>query len=183
MSADNIQAPESRTYVLGEINEESANALIAFILHVNEYDDLQEEKTNGYLRKPIRLIVNSSGGTNYDGMAIIGAIETSKTEVHSVGFGCVMSSALDVFVACHHRSAHRMTTFMYHSLRSISEGEVEKQVTDVNESLRIQSEGDKFLMSKTKLPKKRLDEIRKKKDDWYFTSQEALKYGVIDEVL
>jgi ATP-dependent Clp protease protease subunit len=116
-------------------------------------------------------------------MAIIGAIETSKTDIHSIGLGCVMSSALDVFVACHHRSAHRMTTFMYHSLRSISEGEVEKQVTDITESLRIQREGDKFLLSRTKLPKKRLEEIKKKKDDWYFTAQEALKYGVIDEII
>lgn len=183
MSADSIQAPASRTFVLGEIDEESANTLIDFIFQINEYDDQQEEVTNGYLRNPIRLVINSSGGTTYDGLGIIGAIEISKTEVHAVGLGCIMSSALDVFAACHHRAAHRLATFMYHSLRSVSEGEVEKQVTDVNESLRMQSEGDKFLLSKTKLPKKKLDEIKKKKDDWYFTAAEALKYGVVDEIL
>lgn len=183
MSADPHYAPESRTYVLGEINEESANELIDFIYMINNYDDHQQEHTNGYLRKPIKLIINSPGGTSYDGCAIIGAIELSGTEVHAVGLGCIMSSALDVFVACPHRAAHAMATFMYHSIRSYSDGEPEKQLIDLNESIRIQNVCDKMIISKTKLSKKRLDDVKKKKEDWYFTAAEALKYGVIDELL
>jgi ATP-dependent protease ClpP protease subunit len=40
-----------------------------------------------------------------------------------------------------------------------------------------------FILSRSKFPADKLTSIYEKKDDYYFSSKEALKYGLIDEVL
>ena len=176
---------EARNFTLGEIDEEHANELIKFIADVNAFDDLQELSFKKYERKPIRLHINSAGGNTYDGAGLVGAIETSKTKIHAIGLGSVMSSALDILVACHYRTAHKLTTFMYHGLSYSSDQE--KKIHDHDkesaESKRIQAACDKLLVDRTKLTKKRLDEVKNKKEDWYFTAAEALKFGVIDKIV
>ena len=70
----------SRTLVLsGEVEEESVAELIQDISDINDFDDDQESNIVDYERTPIKLVVNSMGGSVYDGFALIGVIEKSLT--------------------------------------------------------------------------------------------------------
>lgn len=174
---------KDRIYVLGHIDDDSAKDLVEFIHCINAYDSRKESKKRGYKRKPINLTINSSGGDVYGGFAIIGAIENSKTEVHALAVGMVMSSALDVFVTCQVRKAHSMTTFMYHELSSEMWGKLEDHKHESKEWNRIQKLGDKHLLKNTKLTKQKLAEIKKKKQEWYISAKEALDWGIIDKII
>lgn len=173
----------SRVHVLGEIDEKSALEAIQLIYNINAYDSLQEKDKKDYVRDPITLVINSIGGNAYDAIAIMGAIQLSKTEVHAIGLGAVMSSAIDVFVACHQRFAHKMTRFMYHEISTNNEGKIQDQSMSIEESNITQAMADSVLVSKTKLTKKKLDDIKKKKIDWYFSAAEAHKLGLVEEIL
>jgi ATP-dependent Clp protease, protease subunit len=172
-----------RVYVLGEIDEKAALEVINFIYTINSYDDLQETDKKDYQREPIKLIINSTGGVVYDSLAIVGAIEISKTEVHAIGLGAVMSSALDVFIACHKRTAHKMTRFMYHGIAGTREGKLPDQNIGMEEDKIIQELADVELILRTKLTKKRLDKVKSDKSDWYFSAKEALKFEIIEEII
>ena len=68
----------SRVFTLGDITSESACEVIGLIYEVNKEDKNKAEEN----RDPIQLIINSSGGSVYDGIGIIDAIEQSITPIH-----------------------------------------------------------------------------------------------------
>ncbi len=47
--------------------------------------------------------------------------------------------------------------------------------------IEIKKEG--IILEKTNITQEKLDKIYKRKKDFYFTAQEALKLGVIDEII
>jgi ATP-dependent protease ClpP protease subunit len=54
---------------------------------------------------------------------------------------------------------------------------------NLEETKRVMEVYDKFLIEKTGLKKKQLDEVKKLKKDWYMSPDEALKYKIIDKII
>mgnify|MGYP003350628850 FL=1 len=98
-----------RTIILsGEVDDIIVSDIIQNISDVNEYDDDNEESVKDFERKPIKLIINSLGGSIYDGFGLIGVIENSKTPIHTYCYGSAMSMALLILVSGHKRFGHRL---------------------------------------------------------------------------
>jgi ATP-dependent Clp protease protease subunit len=175
----------SRSFVLSaDIDEESAYDVMKFILFINEYDDFEEDTVKDYVRKPIKLYINSFGGSVYDGFAIVGVIENSKTPVHTYGYGSVMSMALLIFVTGHYRYANRFVSFMYHEILDQPVYEKLSALSEnIEESRRIMTMYDGHLLAKSILKKKQLDDHKKNKSDWYMTADIARKCGFVDEII
>jgi len=175
----------SRSFVLSsDIDESSAYDVMRFILHINEYDDYEEETVKDYVRKPIKLYINSFGGSVYDGFAIIGIIENSKTPVYTYAYGSVMSMALLIFVSGNYRVANRFASFMYHEI--LDQPTYEKITAlseNIEESKRIMTMYDSQLLAKSKLKKKQLDDHKKNKYDWYMTAETGQKHGFVDKII
>lgn len=175
----------SRSYVLsGDIDESSAYEVMKFIIFINEYDDYEEETVKDYVRKPIKLYINSFGGSVYDGFAIIGIMENSKTQIHTYAYGSVMSMALLIFVTGNYRFANRFVSFMYHEILDQPVYEKLSALSEnIEESRRIMTMYDGQLLSKSFLKKKQLDDHKKNKSDWYMTAETGQKYGFVDEII
>lgn len=164
----------------GEINEESAQNIIQHINDINEDDHTLSSE-----REPICLKINSIGGSMYDGFAIIGAIESSITPVYTCGYGAIMSMALPILLSGHKRFAHQLTSFMYHECLSVF-GDYEKVTTlkeNLEETERLSDMYDDYILSKTSLTQKQLDKVKKGKYDWYFDTDDAIKYKIIDQII
>jgi ATP-dependent protease ClpP protease subunit len=54
---------------------------------------------------------------------------------------------------------------------------------DHKEDERLQNLYDNILIGCSKLTLKILDPIKERKNNWYFEPEEAIKYGVIDEII
>lgn len=86
---------ENRILVLSdEINNETIKDLVQEILDINDFDQQEElaqtalvEDFRNYTREPIRLFINSVGGSVCDGLALVDTILTSKTPVHTYCIG------------------------------------------------------------------------------------------------
>jgi ATP-dependent Clp protease protease subunit len=175
----------SRTLVLsGEIDEESVAELIQDISDINDFDDDQESNIVDYERNPIKLIVNSMGGSVYDGFALIGVIEKSKTLIHTYCYGSAMSMALLILVSGHRRFGHKLSTYMYHEcLDQLPYDKLSTLNENLQETNRIMKVYDDYLISKTSMKRKQLDDSKKVKYDWYFSPEDALQYKIIDEII
>ena len=47
----------------------------------------------------------------------------------------------------------------------------------------LQESVEEYVINRTKITKEDVDEIREKKRDFYIHPKEALKYGIVDEIL
>lgn len=169
-----------RTYTLsGEIDENTSKNVIDFISMVNDIDST----INPPNRKPINIILNSMGGTIYDGFAIIGAIEQSQTPVHITCLGSAMSMALAILASGHYKIGHSLSSYMYHEcLDDVSYEKMSVIKENLDEGNRLMEMYDDYILSKTKLTRRKLNKVKKNKFDWYFGADEALEYGLIDEI-
>lgn len=175
----------SRTIILcGEVDDNTVYDLMEMICDINEYDDENEDNVRDYERKPIKMIVNSFGGSVYDGFALIGVMENSKTPIHTYCYGSAMSMALLILVSGHKRFGHRLATFMYHEcLDSPAYDKLATLKENLEETKRIMKVYDDQLLSKTKLKRKQIEDTKKIKLDWYISPEEALSYKVIDQII
>jgi len=175
----------SRTLILsGEVDNETVSEIMQDISDINELDDDQENNLVDYERTPIKLIINSMGGHVYDGFALIGVIEKSKTPVHTYCYGSAMSMALLILVSGHQRFGHKLSTFMYHEcLDQLPYEKLSTLNENLQETKRIMKVYDDYLISKTSLKRKQLDDSKKVKFDWYMSPEEALQYKLIDEIV
>jgi len=175
----------SRTLILsGEVDETTVTEIMQDICDINEIDDENEDNVVEYERAPIKLIVNSMGGSVYDGFALIGVIEKSKTPIHTYCYGSAMSMALLILVSGHQRFGHKLSTFMYHEcLDQLPYEKLSTLNENLQETKRIMKVYDDYLISKTSLKRKQLDDSKKVKFDWYMSPEEALQYKLIDEIV
>jgi ATP-dependent protease ClpP protease subunit len=72
---------------------------------------------------------------------------------------------------------------MYHQISSISFDKLEGMKKYLIETERLEKLYDLILMKKTKLQEADLLKHKQSKSEWYITPKEALKFGIIDEIL
>ena len=174
------QDKDSRIITLGEITNENICDAIEKIYEVNEED----EKIDPDKRKPIKLILNSPGGDVYDGIGIIDVIENSTTPVHIYVHGQAQSMGFAIATSGHYRYAGKRTTFMYHEICwGSGQEKLAYHEQEVAEGKRLWSLYDSIVIANTKIPLKKLQQVRKEHKEWYLTAEEALELGIIDEIL
>jgi len=176
--------PKERILILGEdVDQASVRDIIKSIYDINLDDEEREHVFVDYERLPIHLILNTYGGSVYDGLALIGAIELSETPIIVTCLGSAMSMGLFILSSGHYRRAHHLSTIMYHQLSMGSWDTLEGIAKDMQEGKRLEEVCDNLLFKRTKLKMKDLENFKNRKADWYMSAQEALKYGIIDEII
>ena len=74
-----------------DITSSSVKDIIKEIMEINHDDDEKEAEYKDWERKPIKLFINSFGGSVYDGLSLVDIIKQSKTvRIHTSGniFAC-----------------------------------------------------------------------------------------------
>lgn len=176
---DNLK--ERRIILNDEVDASLYETVVMQIRKFNKEDEQNNIPINE--RKPIELYVNSYGGSAYDGYAIVNAIITSKTPVYTYADGYVMSMAFLIFIAGHRRFTYPFTNFMYHEVSTYSVGKNTEIEEVTKENRRIQAMYDLLVLKNTTLKKSQLDRVKKNKKDWFFGSEEALKYKVATDLI
>ena len=170
-------------YLNTGISSEAVTEGVIAIMKINAYDDEQELKLKNYVRQPIKVVVDSYGGSVYDGMAMISAISTSKTPVHGYCYSKAMSMGYLIYISTHKRFAHEYSTFMHHQLSGGSYGTNQDIQEDAIQKDKLNKMLMKIVRKRTKITKEQIKEKNERKQDWFFTGKEAVKLGVVDELL
>ena len=75
------------------------------------------------------------------------------------------------------------STFLYHQVGGGAGGKVQDMEEEVIEMKRLQSIIETHTIKNTKLTKKMLSDNKSRKIDWVFNAKEALKNGIINEII
>jgi len=176
--------PKERVFMLGDqVTQASVSNIIKSIWEINLEDSEREHQIIGYERIPIHLILNTYGGSVYDGLGLIGAMECSETPIHVTVLGSAMSMGLFILCAGHHRRMHAYSTLMYHQISTVSMDKLEGIKKDLVEADRLEKMGESILLKRTRLTLKDLEAHKQSKGEWYIDAAAAAKYGIVDEII
>ena len=156
----------------GPIHDDTANLVIAQLLFLESEDP----------KKDISLYINSPGGSVSAGLAILDTMNHVKPDIATVTVGIAASAAAVILSAGKKgkRFALPNSEVMIHQVM----GGVEGQATDIEIAakhiLRTKENLNKILSKNTG---KSIDQVTKDAErDYWMTSEEAKKYGIIDEI-
>ena len=130
---------------------------------------------------PIKLFINSGGGTIVSGIASMDTILRSKVPVHTYVDGFSASAATFLTVVGTERYMSRNSYMLVHQLSTQFWGTY-SNFEDEKKNLDLMMKTIKDIYKKyTKLPMKKLDEILK--HDLMWDAKTCLEYGMIDEIV
>jgi len=176
-----------RIHLIRDVDQASVNAVIKSILEIEEKDLLfsNEAEDNGmvYNPRPIRLFIDSYGGSCYQGRGLADVIQLCSTPVHTICSGVAMSMGLYIFLAGHRRFSYPRARFMFHQVSSGTEGKVQDMLEDLGESEFVQADMIDWVSRRTRISKSTLRKNQELKRDWYIGADEALKLGICHEIL
>jgi len=173
-----------KIYIWEEIDRDSifkANYWLDRIVSIDEKENIQMSK-----RFPIEILISSYGGVIYDGLALISNIERCKKlgyEIITTVQGTAMSMGFLISVTGSKRYAYAHARLMTHQPLSWTEGKLEEIQRDTKETEYLWNKSKDIIMKYTKITEKQLDDYKERCRDWYMSSEEALEFGVIDEIL
>ena len=156
-----------------EVNEATANVVVAQLLHLAYADP----------KKDIKLYINSPGGSVYDGMAIYDTIQFIAPDVQTIGIG--LQASMGAFLLSSGTKGKRFmlpnARTMIHQPSSGTQGKITDQEITLKEGLYLKKRLNEILAKNTgqKLAKIEADVER----DYWMSADEAKKYGLIDEVI
>lgn len=174
---DYYRDEENRVFWLDSEIGDTALDLVKYIFRCNQDDEGKPVEE----RKRILVMIDSPGGSVEVMASIIGAMKLSKTPVYTCVYCNAYSAAADILACGHKRYALPFTNVMFHA-GSCTYGGTQSQVDNAkkfydNMGKRITDE----VNSRTNFDKKFLKKL--KTDDMYMTEEEALAYGVIDNII
>ena len=160
-------------FLAGPIDDNVANIVIAQLLFLESEDP----------KKDINLYINSPGGSVTSTLAICDTMNNIKPDVATICVGIAASGGA-VALSCGakgKRFALPNAEVMIHQVL----GGVEGQASDIEISakhiLKTKETLNRILSKNTGKP---IDQIEKDTDrDFYMSSEEAKKYGIVDEIL
>ena len=155
------------------VNDQVANIIQAQLLFLQSAD----------ASKDIQIYINSPGGSVYAGLGIYDTMQFVKPDVATICTGIAASMAAVLLCAGEKgkRSALKHSRVMIHQPMSGTQGQVSDMEIAVRETLKVKKELYDIISSHSG---KTYAQVEKDSDrDYWMTSNEALEYGMIDEVL
>lgn len=170
-------------YLSSDVTNDSIGEICKQILSINEIDRKGLDKFRTYPLEPIRLHVQSFGGSIYDMWSLIDVIESSNTPIITYCNGYCMSAAALIFLAGHFRCMYKHSRIMFHQLSSMTFGKMNDLVIHQSESEQLHKLMIKFIKKHTKLKKGFFKRYDGGKEDIFMDAKECLKYGVCDQIV
>jgi ATP-dependent Clp protease protease subunit len=158
----------------GSVDDKAQERITRLIFYLNA----QEAKS------PVKLLIDSMGGSCTPGGYICDMIRTSAVPVHGIVIGVCGSAAFDILQVCQKRIAHQNSHVLFHS-RRLTDFRIQqnrKVMIELLDKYRLQDEQALKLLAKRsgqslRRLKKWAEEEKK------FTAVEALKLGFLDEII
>lgn len=174
---DHYQNEQDRVYILDTAIDDTTLELVKYIIRCNKEDTGKPVEE----RRRILVMIDSPGGSVEVLSALLGAIKISKTPVWTCCYCTAYSAAADLLACGHKRFALPMTSMMFHAGSACYQG----SQNDIDKAKRFFDAMGKRVTeevnSRTNFDNKFLKKL--KTDDMYMNEEEALKYGVIDEIV
>lgn len=180
MSSKKLSKSNKTVYLFDEVGTNSTLKCIQALQNIIEYNDETDNPED-----PIKLIINSGGGDIYDGLALIGFIQSSPIQINTYSYGGrVMSMALPIYLCGTERYATKYTTFMHHpSAWEMDFAKIEIHKQELAEIERLEGMINSLILKQTKIPKKTIQKYQEMNREWYISAEEAKSLGIVHKLI
>lgn len=157
----------------GPIDDYTANLIIAQLLYLDHTDS----------KKDVYLYINSPGGSVTAGLAIIDTMNFIKSDVSTICVG--IAASMGALILSSGKKGKRFSLpnseVMIHQVMGGTEGQASDIAINAKHILRTKDTLNKILAQNTN---KKIEQVEKDSDrDYWMTSDEAKKYGIIDDII
>lgn len=181
--------------LIGDVDEEKAGEIIHGLITLKQYGKIEtdeEEKPKSKKKtkeqyEPIDFYLSTHGGSASDMFAIYDVMRMvrQECEIHTVGIGKVMSAGVLLLAAGTKgkRKIGKNCRVMIHSVLAGSEGPLHNLENELAEIRWTQERYIKALIEESKLTQTTMNKLLQKHVNIYLSAEEAVKYGIADEVI
>jgi ATP-dependent Clp protease protease subunit len=168
----------------GSLAYNDRNIFISGEISANTWDGFSQvftalEKEKG----PITIIINSQGGSLWDGMAMYDLIRASKNHTTIIGHGLVMSAATMIMQAANKRLLGANSNFMIHESRQGLSNEFKEM--DLHQQYQEAVRGNNIIYKV--LAERSIYTVEEVKTlcqrDYFMSAKEAVKQGFADAIV
>lgn len=164
------------------INDEIDGMVIDTIVYQIMRFNAQDKGKSVEDRLPIKLYINSIGGSVPDGYGLIDAILTSKTPVYTINQAMCASMGFLIFIAGDKRYTMPHAEFLMHDGSNYAIGSTAKMKDRMDFELgELENMTKEYIISRTKITEDLYKE--KYRMEWYFLPKTAKNYGVADFII
>lgn len=168
---------KNRTFYIDyEIEEDySLVELAKIIIQMNiEEKDIENPE-------PIRLFIHSYGGDIEQALFFCDLVKSSRIPIITIGMGVAMSAGFLIFLSGKKRYAFPHTSMLVHSGYAAFQGTAE-QIEEAQRNYKKQiGQMKSYILANTNIDEKTFNKNKSK--DWYLSSDELIKFGIIDEII
>ena len=165
---------ETRTVIISEgISEELARKVISQLLLLEAQD----------ASKPIKIFVNSPGGSADSGFAIFDMLRFVKPPVTMIGMGLVASAAAIILLAAprERRVGLPNSHYLIHQPMSGTRGVATEIEIHAKEIEKLRAKINRLIADETGQP---IDKVQKDTDrDYWMNAEEAVGYGLLSRTI
>ena len=167
----------------GDVNEDRAAEMIVGIISLSE----QEIKEGQERLEDMKIYISTYGGSADDMMSIydIMRLAKQKCDIETIGMGKVMSAGTLLLASGTKgkRKIMKNCRVMIHAVSAGSVGAIHNLQNELEEIQAIQDAYIRCLVAETDLTKRQLRKMLDQKVNVYLTAEEAVEYGLADEVI
>ena len=174
----------------GDVSEQMANETMQALLFFNHTRIESSHQEDGSLVEktlPIKMYISTHGGIVSDMFSIIDIMESIKgaCPIETIGVGKVMSAGVLILAAGTKgkRKIAKHCRVMLHNVMSGHHGSFPSLENEMRETKALQDMYFEFLCENTNLTRKKIKKLLINNVDIYLSAEEAIKYGIADEIL
>ena len=175
-----VDSSHNRIYFYSAVTRPKILKLNKFLFNMN-VSMLSKTVPLDYDPPPIKLHINSYGGSVFAGLAALDYIKNSIVPVHTIIDGCAASAATLMSCVGAHRQMHRNACMLVHQLSGAMWGKFQEMEDDFENSKMLMEKIKNIYNQHTKIPKREMDKILK--HDLWWEAEKCLQYGLIDEII
>lgn len=144
------------------------------------YWNRQDEGIPVEERQPIKLYIDSPGGSLTDAFTVSDAVRMSKTPVYGICSGIAYSGGFLILISCHKRFGYPHSSYLFHEGQTKSSGTASQFENYTAFYKRQLVQLKHIVLDTTKITEEEYEKI--KKDDVWYDAEDALEKGIIDEI-
>ena len=172
-----------RTMMLyGDVNEERAGDMVAGLLMLHGHRKDEEEADNS-----IKFYISTYGGSADDMFSVYDIMRFVKQDcdIETIGMGKIMSAGTLLLASGTKgkRKIFKNCRVMIHSVSAGNLGTIHNLENELEEIQHLQEMYVSALAEETNMTKRQIRKILDQKVNVYLTAEEAVEYGLADEVI
>ncbi len=129
------------------------------------------------------IYVNTYGGDVHTMFAIMDAIQSLPNTTKTIGIGKIMSAGGPILLSADIRSMTANSFLMIHDVSAVVAGSPEEIRIEVEFLNKLKVRFAEFVSKRSKLSPQKIMDLMASKGNHYFSAEEALSMGLIDEII